>query len=227
MSLKTLEIPNSVPVQKAVEAWGLDPNAPFPFSGNETLSSHEIRKFLMATTKIIYPGKSKPAFKEYFVRFMVLSLKYPLIEDTEKAVLQMFDRDYLNPDDMELFRNKVQEIWNSIRDGKQKDHFLEYFEKSQDEYIAQFPRRVLLDTLHELPKGSKITIQSKIKQMSVNLLICTQKMDVTLTLIPIVDRVSREILDSNPMMKSINPIIGSLRMRRPVANIHTKLAVGG
>jgi len=228
MSLKTFKFPDSIPIEQAATAWGVDPEPLHKFSSTDTLTSHELRKFLMKTTEFNFPGKAKPAFKEYFVRFMVLSLKYPLIEDTEKAVLQMLERDYLKPDDENLFRPKCKAMFDGLDKTKIQDFVLRYYEKSQTDYVAQFPTRVLAETTREVPYGSWIHTTSKISfQMGLNLAICVQKMGATLALIPIVDQVSREIIESNPLAKSFAPVLGSLRMRRNIADNHTRLAVGG
>jgi hypothetical protein len=228
MSLKTFEFPKEVPVEKAAAAWGLKPGELNRFSDGDTLSSHEIRKFLMKTTDVIIHGKTNNSLKEYFVRFMVLSLKYPLIEDTEKAILEMLGRDYLKAEDAAALRKKCAEFKNSFDRNKHGKYILEYYEKSKEEYIAQFPKRVLLDSLREVPAGTPLQAQSKIsRQMSLNLAICATKMGETIGLIPVVEEISREIIDSNPLMTSLKPVIGSLRMRRQVADLHTNLAVGG
>jgi hypothetical protein len=228
MSLKTFKFPDSVPIERAAMAWGLEAEPLHKFSATDTLTSHELRKFLMKTTEINIPGRAQLAFKEYFVRFMVLSLKYSLIEDTEKAILQMLDRDYLKPEDEALFRQKCQETFNKLLKEDFQGFITNYYETSKDDYIAQFPRRVLLETAKEVPYGTRLLAQSKVSdQMGLNLAICGLKMGMTIALIPIGDLVSREIIESNPMMKSFAPLFGSLRLRRPIADQHTRFAIGG
>ena len=228
MSLKTFQFPNSIPIERAAAAWGLEPEPLQKFSAGDTLTSHELRKFLMKTTTIIHHGKSKPAFKEYFIRFMVLSLKYPLIEDTEKAVLQLLERDYLRPDDVALYRKKCKEKFDGLDKTKFQKFLLDYYENLKDEYVAQFPARILYESAKEAPYGTTSRASSKISpQMVMNLAICAQKMRLTLALIPVAEQVSREILESSPLMKSLAPLFGSLKMRRPIADRHTRLAIGG
>jgi hypothetical protein len=228
VSLKTFSYPNAVPLKRAEVAWGVEPGALQKFSASETLSSHEIRKFLMKTTTVQIPGKVKTAFKEYFVRFMVLSLKYPLIEDAEKGVLQLLDRDYLKPEDMVLFRKECRATFKALEKSNPQEFILSYFESSRSEYIAQFPKRVLIETLREMPYGSIFKAESKIShQMEVNLATCVHRMGSLIALIPIADQESRKILESNDLMKSLNPLIGSLRMRQPVADRHTELVING
>jgi hypothetical protein len=231
VSLKTLEIPNSIPVTKAASAWGIDPQYLNEFASRGVMTSAEIKKFVMKATTIACPGKSKPALREFFTRFMVLSLRYPLIEDLEKGILQLLDRDYLKPEDELAYRTKVGQVfgsmnndWNSIQ-----KYVLEYFRSSSDEYIAQIPRHVFIETALEMPAGSHFLIDGKLfnTALGMNLSICGNKLGSFLGLLPIADRVSREIIESNPLVKSLSPVIGSLRMRKQVADSHTKLAVGG
>jgi hypothetical protein len=227
MTFKTFKFPDSVPVEKAAVAWGVEAEPLYKFSATDTLTSHELRKFLMKTTAILHEGKPKPAFKEYFVRFMVLSLKYPLIEDTEKAILQLLDRDYLTKTDEDLFRKKCHETYENFDKRKIQRFILEQYEKFNTEYIAQFPKRILIEMARDIPFGTQFQVGSKISpQMGVNLAICGIKMGITLALIPIADQVSLEIIESNPLAKSFAPLIGSLRMRAPIADRHTGMAIG-
>jgi hypothetical protein len=227
MSLKTFKFPDSVPIQQAATAWGVEAEPLQKFSATDTLSSHELRKFLMKTTEVDLPGKAKPAFKEYFIRFMVLSLKYPLIEDTEKAILQMLDRDYLKSEDEIFFRGKCQEIFNSLAKKDFQKFVTNYYENSKNDYMAQFPGRVLLDVAKEVPYGTPLLAKSASQQIGINLAICGLKMGQTLGLIPIADQVSREIIETKSGMKSIASLFGSLKMRRPIADQHTRWAIGG
>lgn len=228
MTFKSFKFPDSTPVEKAAASWGIAAEPLYKFSATDTLTSHEMRKFLMKTTEFKFPGRAKPAFKEYFVRFMVLSLKFPLIEDTEKAVLQMLERDYLKPEDEVLFRPKCKAMFDGFDKTKIQEFVLQYYRKTKTDYVAQFPTRVLIETVREVPYGSWIHSTSKISyQMGLNLAICVQKMGAIMPLIPIVDQVSQEIIETKSGMKSIASLFGSLRMRRPIADNHTRLAIGG
>ena len=226
-----LEYPNSIPVAKAASAWGIDARYLNEFASRGVMTSAEIKKFVMKATTIASSGKSRPALKEYFTRFMVLSLKYPLIEDIEKAILQLLGRDYLKPEDERAYRAKCDqafELMNRDRSSLQK-YILEYFRSSSDEYIAQIPRHIFIETANEMPAGSHLLIDSKLwnTALGINLGICGQKTGALLGLLPFADRISREIIGANPLMQSLNPVIGSLRMRQSVADLHSKLAVGG
>jgi hypothetical protein len=231
MSLKTLMFPNDVSVNAAAKAWGSEPQELLHFLPTSNVSSHEIRKYLMKTTTFIYPGKTRPVVKELFVRFMVLSLKYPLFEDMNKALLQMLGRDYLRPDDEVLFRKKCEEIHltlgtRSSEQAKLQRYLLDYYHNVQGEYIADFPKRVFVDTLKESPVGSFFGADSKANPaMGLNLAICIHKMGVLIRLIPIVDKASLEIIEANSLFKSVDPVIGALRLRRPIAERHTSLAI--
>ena len=228
-----LEYPNSIPVAKAASAWGIDAQYLNEFANRGVMTSAEIKKFVLKATTIAYPGpgKSKIALKELFTRFMVLSLRYSLIEDVKKGVLQILGRDYLRPEDELAYRKKSQELFDSLKVdwGQLQKYLMDYFRASREEYIAHIPKRVFIETLQEMPAGSTVFVDGKLKDtaLGMNLIICSQKMGEMLSMVPIGDRVSREIIESNPFLKSMSPVIGSLRMRKSVADIHTKLAVGG
>lgn len=230
MSLK-FESPTSIPVVKAASAWGIDPKYIHELMNRDVLTSIELKKFIMKASTIGYPGKSKTALRECLTRFMFLSLKYPLIEDDKKAILQLLGRDYLKPEDEQLYRVKSQELFDSMKHDWNvlQKYVMEYYRSSQDEYIAQIPRRVFIETLQEMPAGSTFFVDGKLKNTNLgkNLIICAQSLGSLLAMVPIGDRISREIMESNPLIKSMSPVIGSLRMRRSVADLHTKLAVGG
>jgi len=231
MSLK-FEYPASIPVLKAASAWGIDPKYIHELvNRGEVLTSVELKKFIMKASTIAYPGKSKTALREYLTRFMLLSLTYPLIEDVEKGVLQLLGRDYLKPEDERLYRVKCQELFDSMKHdwGVLQKYVMDYYRNSQEEYVAQIPKRVFIETLHEMPAGSSFFVDGKLKNTNLgnSLIICAQSLGRLLAMVPIGDRVSLKIMESNPLIKSMSPVIGSLRMRRSVADLHTKLAVGG
>jgi hypothetical protein len=228
-----LEYPNSILVSKAASAWGVKLQYLAEFANRGVMTSAEIKKFVMKATTIAYPGtgKSKVALKELFTRFMVLSLRFPLIENIEIGVLQLFGRDYLRAEDESAYRRKCQELYDSLKgdwNGLQK-YMMNYFRTTNEEYIAQIPKRVFIETLQEMPAGSRIFVDGRLKNTALgsSLILCCQKMGEMILMVPIVDRVSREIIESNPFLKSMSPVIGSLKMRKSVADIHTKLAVGG
>lgn len=229
MTFKTFKFPDSTPVEKAAASWGMEAEPLYKFSATDTLTSHELRKFLMKTTVILHGGRPKPVFKEYFVRFMVLSLKFPLIEDTEKAILQMLDRDYLKPEDEVLYRKTCRETYEGFDKGKLQSFMLEYYEKYNDEYVAQFPKRVLVEMARQLPYGTGMTVTSGGgPQMGMNLAVCGMRMGMTLALIPIADQVSLKVIEeATPLLKAFAPICGSLKMRRPIADQHNRWAFGG
>jgi hypothetical protein len=230
MSFK-FDYPFSIPVAKAATAWGINPEYIHEFVNRDVLTPDEIKKFIMKAATVFYPGKSKTAIREYFTRFMILSLKYPLIEDVKKGTLQLLERDYLKPEDEQIFRVKSQDLFDSMKHDWNlvQKYVMEYYRNSKDEYIAQIPRRVFIETLHEMPAGSLFLIDIKLKNTALgeNLMICGQKLGELLTMIPIGDRVSREIIESNPLAKSFAPVLGSLRMRKTVADEHTRWAIGG
>jgi hypothetical protein len=225
------EYPTSTPVLKAASAWGINPKYIHELVNRDVLTSDELKKFIMKASTIAYPGKSKTAIREYLTRFMLLSLRYPLIEDVKKGTLQLLGRDYLKPEDEEIYRSKSQELFDSMKHdwNMVQKYVIDYFKNSKDEYIAQIPRRVFLETLHEMPAGSRLFVDPKLKNTGLgeSLIICGQRLGELLSMVPIGDRISREIIESNPLMKSMSPVIGLLRMRRSVADLHTKLAVGG
>jgi hypothetical protein len=225
------DYPASIPVVKAASAWGIDPKYIHELVNRDVLTSDELKKFIMKASTIAYPGKSKTAVREYLTRFMLLSLKYPLIEDVKKATLQLLSRDYLKPEDENMYRVKSQKLFDSMKHDWNivQKYVMDYFRNSKDEYIAQIPRRVFIETLQEMPAGSSFFVDGNLKNtvLGESLIICGQKLGELITMVPIGDRISREIIESNPLAKSMSQVIGSLRMRRPIADLHTHLAIGG
>jgi hypothetical protein len=232
MSLKTLEsikYPSEIPLNKAALAWGVTPEELQKYYIKTIWSANEVKKFLIKNTNLLVNHRPSNTLKEYFVRFMVLSLNYPLIEDPVKALLQLMERDYLKEADINEIRKKIDPVLNKPfkETYSVREKTIVYYKESKKDYIAQFPRRVLVDCagiyLHS--ETYNISSPNPNPEMIINLVKCTTALTSTLFLIPLVDKFSNEIINENVFLKSINPIVGSLRLRKPVADRHTTLSI--
>lgn len=231
MSLNTLEsikYPNEIALDKAAVAWGVTPEELQKHSIKKVWSSNEIKKFLLKNTNFSVNHKPNKTLKEFFVRFMVLSLSHPLLENPMKAILELLEKDYLKESDIALLRKKFGAIYPKYEESlPYRKEAIRYYKESTKDYIAQFPKRVLLESAEIFLLSERFDINSNNPnpQMLINLIKCQTALNGALFSIPSIDKLSDEIINSNPFLKSVNPILGSLRLRKPVADRHTALAI--
>lgn len=238
MASATLSYPEKLLLSEAQAAWGVsveDLEAVQKPSSNTNQgpvwNSYDIKKFLAHTTKIVVEGKRSAALQKFFRYFMLMSLEYPLTENTSKAVLQLLKRDYLNEEDFKKYQSECERLFNHFKERSNAKELLIRYEKDPREMIAGFPRGLLIESLNELLSSRSLQVRalndpnpdpSQIDHM----FRCANAMHLTLILIPIADEVSRTIIESNPLFQATKPMIGFLKLKKPMADQHTVISLG-